>query len=92
MNFGMMNDEAESAKIVHKAMDLGVNLFDTADVYGERGKSEQFLGKALGERRQEVIIATKFAGANVIRAVRHAGWVKALHHAGGRGEPDTARD
>jgi len=62
MNFGAMNDAAESAAIVHKALDLGVNLFDTADVYGERGKSEQFLGKALGERRQEVIVATKFAG------------------------------
>jgi aryl-alcohol dehydrogenase-like predicted oxidoreductase len=43
-------------------MDLGVNLFDTADVYGERGKSEEWLGQALGTRRPEVVIATKFAG------------------------------
>jgi len=62
MNFGAMNDAAESAAIVDKAIELGVNLFDTADVYGERGNSERFLGKALGERRQEVIVATKFAG------------------------------
>lgn len=62
MNFGMMNDEAESAQIVHKALDLGVTFFDTADVYGERGKSETWLGAALGARRQEVIVATKFAG------------------------------
>jgi aryl-alcohol dehydrogenase-like predicted oxidoreductase len=62
MNFGMANDEAESAAVVNKALDLGVNLFDTADVYGERGKSEQWLGSALGGRRSEVIIATKFAG------------------------------
>ena len=62
MNFGMMNDEKESAEIVHKAIELGVNLFDTADVYGDRGKSEQYLGKALGKRRSEVIVATKFAG------------------------------
>jgi aryl-alcohol dehydrogenase-like predicted oxidoreductase len=62
MNFGMMNDAAESAAIVHKALDLGVNLFDTADVYGDRGKSEQYLGKALAGRRDEVVIATKFAG------------------------------
>jgi aryl-alcohol dehydrogenase-like predicted oxidoreductase len=62
MNFGMMNDEAQSAEIVDKAIDLGVNLFDTADVYGERGKSEEYLGRALGKRRSEVIIATKFAG------------------------------
>ena len=62
MNFGMMNDEAESAEVVEKALDLGVNFFDTADVYGERGKSEQWLGKALGSRRSGVIVATKFAG------------------------------
>lgn len=63
MNFGMVNDAAESAKIVHHALDLGVNLFDTADVYGERGKSEEWLGQALGARRPEVVIATKFAGS-----------------------------
>jgi aryl-alcohol dehydrogenase-like predicted oxidoreductase len=62
MNFGMANDEAESAAVVHKALDLGVNLFDTADVYGERGKSEKWLGRALGKHRPEIIIATKFAG------------------------------
>jgi aryl-alcohol dehydrogenase-like predicted oxidoreductase len=62
MNFGMMNDEAESATIVHAALDLGVNLFDTADVYGNRGQSEEWLGRALGGRRAEVIVATKFAG------------------------------
>jgi aryl-alcohol dehydrogenase-like predicted oxidoreductase len=62
MNFGMMNDEVESANITRKAMDLGINFFDTADVYGERGKSERWLGKALGGRRPEVLIATKFCG------------------------------
>lgn len=62
MNFHSMNDKAESAAIVHKALELGVNLFDVADVYGDRGKSEEYLGAALGARRQEVIVATKFAG------------------------------
>ena len=62
MNFGMANTEAESTEIVHKAIELGINLFDTADVYGERGKSEEWLGRALGARRPEVVIATKFAG------------------------------
>lgn len=62
MNFGAMNDEAQSAAVVDTALELGVNLFDTADVYGERGKSEEFLGRALGARRHEVVIATKFAG------------------------------
>ena len=62
MNFGTMNDADESAAIVHGAIDLGVNLFDTADVYGNRGQSEQYLGQALGGKRPNVIIATKFAG------------------------------
>lgn len=62
MNFGAMNDESESAAIVAKALDLGINFFDVADVYGNRGTSERFLGKALGGRRGDVIVATKFAG------------------------------
>ncbi len=62
MNFGLMNDQAAAAAIVHRALDLGVNFFDTADVYGNRGTSEEYLGKALGSRRADVVIATKFAG------------------------------
>lgn len=62
MNFGMMNDESQSRAIVAKALDLGINFFDVADVYGNRGTSEEFLGLALGSHRSDVIIATKFAG------------------------------
>ncbi len=62
MNFGLMNDQAAAAAIVHRALDLGVNFFDTADVYGNRGTSEEYLGNALGPRRADVVIATKFAG------------------------------
>lgn len=62
MNFGAMNDQAQSTAIVNRALELGVNFFDTADVYGNRGASEEYLGKALGPRRREVIVATKFAG------------------------------
>jgi aryl-alcohol dehydrogenase-like predicted oxidoreductase len=62
MNFGMMNDQAQATAIVHRAIDLGVNFFDTADVYGNRGTSEEYLGKALGARRADFIIASKFAG------------------------------
>ena len=62
MTFGMSIEEPASAKIVQRALELGVNFFDTADVYGDRGKSERWLGRALGARRPEVIVATKFAG------------------------------
>ncbi len=63
MNMGMMNDEAQSQAVVEKALDLGVTLFDTADIYGNRGQSEEWLGKALGKRRPDVVVATKFASA-----------------------------
>lgn len=59
-NFGRRCDEAQTAAIVGQAIDLGVNLFDTADVYGGEGRSEVFLGKALQGRRQDVVVATKF--------------------------------
>jgi len=52
-------DDDESVQAVHKALDLGITFFDTADVYG-CGHSETILGKALGHRREDVIIATKF--------------------------------
>jgi aryl-alcohol dehydrogenase-like predicted oxidoreductase len=53
-------DDKESIKAVHRGLDLGVTLFDTANVYG-CGRSERVLGKALKGRREDVIIATKFA-------------------------------
>jgi aryl-alcohol dehydrogenase-like predicted oxidoreductase len=59
-NFGMRIDEAQTKVVVDAALDEGINFFDTADVYGGRGRSEEFLGKALGPRRDEVLIATKF--------------------------------
>ncbi len=49
-NFGRRTDEASSAAVVHAALDAGITLFDTADIYGS-GKSEEFLGRALGARR-----------------------------------------
>ncbi|MFT3928799.1 MAG: aldo/keto reductase [Spongiibacteraceae bacterium] len=60
-NFGWLIDADISEKIIHKALDLGVTLFDTAPVYGKTGgESEQILGKALGARRQDVVVLTKF--------------------------------
>jgi aryl-alcohol dehydrogenase-like predicted oxidoreductase len=58
-NFGMRCDAKQTQAVVDRAIDLGVTLFDTADVYSS-GQSEQLLGQALGARRKDVIIATKF--------------------------------
>ena len=73
--------------MVHKALDLGVTLFDTADVYrSEIGGSEEFLGQALGPRRKDIVLATKVgmpiddAGGCV---VRHAGTSSAVRRACG---------
>jgi aryl-alcohol dehydrogenase-like predicted oxidoreductase len=59
-NFGMRIDEEQTKQVVHRALDEGITLFDTADIYGGRGKSEEMLGKALGARRHEVVLASKF--------------------------------
>jgi aryl-alcohol dehydrogenase-like predicted oxidoreductase len=59
-NFGRRIDEAASRPVVHKALDLGITLFDTADAYRSPiGGSEEFLGRALGPRRKDVVLATK---------------------------------
>ena len=60
-NFGMRCDYDQTVAVVSKALEVGINLFDTADVYGGHGRSEEFLGKALQGRRNEVVLATKFA-------------------------------
>lgn len=52
-------DEQESTKVIHRALDLGVTFFDTADMYGS-GHNEELLGRALRDRRNQAIIATKF--------------------------------
>ena len=53
----MGNDPADSARIIHKALDAGINVVDTADAYGD---SEEVVGKALEGRRDDVVLATKF--------------------------------
>lgn len=61
MNFGMMCDQAATDAIVDAALDAGVNFFDVADIYGgPHGKAETLLGKALGSRRTDIVLATKF--------------------------------
>ncbi|MCA3564482.1 MAG: aldo/keto reductase [Methylocystis sp.] len=59
-NFGGRIDLEATRKVVHKALDCGITLFDTADIYGERGGSETCLGQILGDRRKEIVLATKF--------------------------------
>jgi aryl-alcohol dehydrogenase-like predicted oxidoreductase len=58
-NFGMKMESDEAAAVVHQALDEGVTHFDTAETYGG-GRSEEMLGAALGKRRHEAIVATKF--------------------------------
>ena len=61
-NFGMRIDAKATEAVVGAAIDAGITLFDTADVYGGT-KSEEFLGKALGKKRGQVVLATKFGMA-----------------------------
>jgi len=59
-NFGGDRIDLEaSRKVIHKALDLGVTLIDTADTYGNRGESETIIGECLGERRKDIVLATK---------------------------------
>jgi aryl-alcohol dehydrogenase-like predicted oxidoreductase len=64
MTFGSQTDEATAFAMVDYGLDAGVNFFDTADVYNA-GRSEEILGKALGGRRQAVVLASKVGGVAV---------------------------
>ena len=59
-NFGRRLDLGKTRTVVDSAIEAGINFFDTADVYGDRGGSETLLGATLGNRRKDVILATKF--------------------------------
>ncbi len=67
-NFGGRMPDDQVPAVVEAAIDAGITLFDTADIYGGGGGSEELLGKALGKKRDDVIVATKFGmdmdGAN----------------------------
>jgi aryl-alcohol dehydrogenase-like predicted oxidoreductase len=58
MMFGGQTTEADSIRIIHKALDLGINFVDTADMY-VNGESERVVGRAIAERRGQVVLATK---------------------------------
>lgn len=59
-NFGWYIDLEAARAVVHKALDAGITLFDTADIYGGNGASETMLGQILGGRRKDIVLATKF--------------------------------
>ena len=60
-NFGMRIDYEKTVEVIDAAIDAGINFLDTARMYGG-GKSEEFMGKALKGKRDQVILATKFGG------------------------------
>jgi aryl-alcohol dehydrogenase-like predicted oxidoreductase len=62
-NFGARLDRVGAQGVVHAALDAGITLFDTADIYGERGGSERILGEVLGARRKDIVLVTKFGVA-----------------------------
>jgi len=58
-NFGGRIDQEATRKVIHRAFDLGINLFDTADIYGNLGGSETAMGEVMGSRRKEIVLASK---------------------------------
>lgn len=62
-NFGGRLDLPATRRVVDKAIDLGITLFDTADIYGNQGGSEEQLGEILGPHRKQIVLATKFGMA-----------------------------
>jgi aryl-alcohol dehydrogenase-like predicted oxidoreductase len=71
-NFGRRVDAAGSVAVVGAALDAGITLFDTADVYGD-GASEELLGRGLSGRRDEAVVATKFGGRMLGGPDEHGG-------------------
>ena len=72
LNFGGATEEAESIRIIHAALDAGINLVDTANVYNA-GRSEAIVGKALKGRRDGVVLATKVHVNSVAEAMASTG-------------------
>jgi aryl-alcohol dehydrogenase-like predicted oxidoreductase len=60
-NFGQRTDAETSRQVIHRALDLGITLFDTADIYPDMGGSETVLGAVLGDRRKDIVLATKYS-------------------------------
>ena len=65
-NFGARTDLEASRAVIDAALDAGITFFDTADLYGF-GQSEEIMGQALGTRRKEIMLATKFGGVAMVK-------------------------
>ena len=72
-NFGGRIDLEATRAVIHKAIDLGITLFDTADTYGERGGSETQMGQVLGDQRKHIVLATKFGNPMDDTGVKRGG-------------------
>lgn len=59
-NFGGRIDEKASRAVIDAALEAGITFFDTADIYGNKGGSEEIIGRVLGDRRERIVLATKF--------------------------------
>jgi len=79
-NFGGRIDADASRAVIEAALDAGITLFDTADIYGGQGGSERILGDVIGSRRDDVVLATKFGHAD-----HDMGYGPAAGAKGGRG-------
>ncbi len=75
-NFGGRLDLAGTRAVVDAAIDAGITLFDTADIYGGGGRSEEFLGEVLAGRRDQVVLATKFGHQGHDMGYGHAAGAK----------------
>ncbi len=64
-------DDDESIRVIHRALDIGVTFLDTADIYGA-GHNEELVGRAIKDRRDEVVLATKFGISGSWAAARSA--------------------
>jgi aryl-alcohol dehydrogenase-like predicted oxidoreductase len=64
-NFGRRLDVSQTRAVVDAAIDAGITLLDTAESYGGHGRSEEILGEVLAGRRDDVVLATKFGGADI---------------------------
>lgn len=90
-NFGMRLDLDKTRAVLDAATEVGINFIDTADVYGGRGGSERLLGAAMGTRRKDFILATKF-GLPMDPGGRLQGGSRKLCLVGCRGELETTQD